>query len=60
MTRLTIRARLTLVYGGLFLVAGMALLGVTYLLIAPQPATSGSTVSSPDGRRSPATLIPHG
>jgi signal transduction histidine kinase len=32
MRRLTIRARLTLLYGGLFLLAGIILLGVTYLL----------------------------
>ncbi|GIJ50883.1 sensor protein CutS [Virgisporangium aliadipatigenens] len=32
--RLTIRGRLTLVYGGLFLVAGLAVLGVTYVLTA--------------------------
>ncbi|MDI1464194.1 HAMP domain-containing sensor histidine kinase [Catellatospora sp. KI3] len=31
--RLTIRARLTLVYGALFLVAGLALLAVTYFLL---------------------------
>jgi signal transduction histidine kinase len=35
-TRLTIRARLTLVYGGLFLLAGVVLLGVTYLLLGRQ------------------------
>jgi signal transduction histidine kinase len=34
--RLTIRGRLTLVYGGLFLVAGTALLGMTYVLAAAQ------------------------
>jgi signal transduction histidine kinase len=34
MRRLTIRARLTCVYGGLFLLAGGALLGVTYLLVS--------------------------
>ncbi|MGW4498352.1 sensor histidine kinase [Micromonospora sp. NPDC004336] len=34
MNRITIRARLTLVYGGLFLVAGLVLLGVTYVLVA--------------------------
>lgn len=33
MKRLTIRIRLTLLYGGLFLLAGAALLGVTYLLV---------------------------
>jgi signal transduction histidine kinase len=40
MNRLTIRARLTLVYGGLFLLAGVVLLGVTYVLVQqrlPQP-----------------------
>ncbi|MET7396370.1 HAMP domain-containing sensor histidine kinase [Dactylosporangium sp. NPDC005572] len=34
--RPTLRLRLTLVYGGLFLLAGMALLGVTYLLFTKQ------------------------
>ena len=40
MNRLTIRARLTLVYGGLLLLAGTVLLGVTYVLVShnlPQP-----------------------
>ncbi|MFI7213786.1 sensor histidine kinase [Micromonospora maritima] len=40
MTRLTIRARLTLIYGGLFLLAGVVLLAVTYVLVdqrMPQP-----------------------
>jgi signal transduction histidine kinase len=34
LSRLTIRARLTLVYGGLFLLAGLLLLGVTYALVS--------------------------
>ncbi|MDT5025929.1 MAG: hypothetical protein QOE61_2355 [Micromonosporaceae bacterium] len=34
--KLTIRGRLTLVYGGLFLVAGVLLLGVTYVLVSQQ------------------------
>jgi signal transduction histidine kinase len=34
MKRLTIRMRLTVLYGGLFLLAGIILLGVTYLLAA--------------------------
>jgi len=34
--RLTIRARLTLVYGGLFFVAGVVLLAVTYALVSRQ------------------------
>jgi signal transduction histidine kinase len=33
MRRLSIRVRLTVLYGGLFLLAGMVLLGVTYLLV---------------------------
>lgn len=33
MRRLTLRTRLTLIYGGLFLLAGMVLLGLTYLLL---------------------------
>jgi signal transduction histidine kinase len=40
MKRLTLRARLTLVYGGLFLLAGVVLLAVTYVLVdqrMPQP-----------------------
>ncbi len=36
MRRLTLRVRLTLVYGGLFLLAGFGLLGVTYLLVSQQ------------------------
>jgi signal transduction histidine kinase len=35
-SRLTIRGRLTLIYGGLFLLAGMVLLGVTYVLVSQQ------------------------
>ncbi|GGM39783.1 sensor histidine kinase [Dactylosporangium sucinum] len=38
--RPTLRLRLTLVYGGLFLLAGMALLGVTYLLFSKQLSDS--------------------
>src|SRR2546430_998444 len=32
--RRTVRLRLTLVYGGLFLVSGLALLAITYVLVA--------------------------
>ncbi|MFC6015595.1 sensor histidine kinase [Plantactinospora solaniradicis] len=54
MKRLTIRARLTLVYGGLFLLAGMVLLGVTYVLVKQQmPGSFGVSLNairvSPDG-----------
>jgi signal transduction histidine kinase len=34
--RLTVRGRLTLVYGGLFLAFGMVMLGVTYVLVSQQ------------------------
>jgi signal transduction histidine kinase len=51
-SRLTLRARLTLVYGGLFLLAGVVLLGVTYVLVSqrlPQGdlTVSGSHAASP-------------
>jgi signal transduction histidine kinase len=47
-TRLTLRARLTLVYGVLFLLAGVAMLGVTYLLVSQQlPGGANVTVSQP-------------
>jgi signal transduction histidine kinase len=51
-TRLTIRARLTLFYGGLFLLAGMVLLGATYALVSQRmhtEATFSSFGSPPDG-----------
>ncbi|MFY1674626.1 sensor histidine kinase [Plantactinospora sp. WMMB334] len=42
MKRLTIRARLTFVYGGLFLLAGVVLLAVTYVLVEQRmPGTFG-------------------
>jgi signal transduction histidine kinase len=43
LSRLTIRARLTLVYGGLFLLAGLLLLGVTYVLVSHQLHEGGAT-----------------
>ncbi|GIG85093.1 sensor histidine kinase [Plantactinospora endophytica] len=46
MKRLTIRARLTLVYGGLFLLAGIVLLAVTYVLVEQRmPGTFGVQVN---------------
>jgi signal transduction histidine kinase len=59
LSRLTIRARLTLVYGGLFLLAGVTLLGVTYVLVSQRPPASTEITSStgspgpvPSGTRS--------
>ncbi|GLZ75982.1 sensor protein CutS [Actinorhabdospora filicis] len=63
MRRLTIRARLTLVYGGLFFLAGGVLLGLTYFLVrqqllgpgpqntitnGPEPAASGPSFMTGD------------
>ncbi|MEV4391402.1 HAMP domain-containing sensor histidine kinase [Nonomuraea sp. NPDC049607] len=48
----TLRLRLTLVYGALFLVAGLALLGVTYLLFNQQLSQSfESRFTTSDGTR---------
>ncbi|MGW4114018.1 sensor histidine kinase [Actinosynnema sp. NPDC004786] len=50
MRRLTIRARLTLVHGGLFLLAGITLLGVTYALVSRQaPGAGPATTTAVDG-----------
>ncbi|MEU6203224.1 ATP-binding protein [Micromonospora musae] len=38
MKRLSLRARLTLIYGGIFLVAGLVLLAVTYVLVDQRTA----------------------
>lgn len=44
MKRLTLRARLTLIYGGLFFAAGVLLLGATYVLFQQQLAHRTQTV----------------
>ena len=38
----TVRWRLTLLYGGLFLISGAALLAITYTLVEHDPLSSGS------------------
>ncbi|MEW9551339.1 sensor histidine kinase [Nonomuraea sp. NPDC050783] len=55
----TLRLRLTLVYGALFLVAGLALLGVTYLLFDQQVARSfeNRIVTAPPGRHKQMIII---
>jgi signal transduction histidine kinase len=57
MNRLTIRARLTLVYGGLFFLAGVVLLATTYALVSQrlggEVAVSGT--AAPQG--APPTII---
>jgi signal transduction histidine kinase len=41
--RLTVRGRLTLVYGGLFVIAGLVLLGATYVLVSQRlPGAAGA------------------
>lgn len=44
--RLTVRGRLTLVYGGLFVAAGLVLLGVTYVLVSQQLPSGQSMMRS--------------
>ena len=51
--RRTVRLRLTLVYGALFLVLGTALLAITYLLVSKSltggPVTAGTSATTPLG-----------
>ena len=49
--KLTIRGRLTLVYGGLFFLAGLLLLGVTYVLMSRQLSDGGTFVASFHGQQ---------
>jgi signal transduction histidine kinase len=44
--KLTVRARLTLVYGGVFVLAGLALLGAMYVLLSHELSTSVSSQTS--------------
>jgi signal transduction histidine kinase len=56
--RVTLRARLTLIYGGLFLVAGTVLLGATYALFTQQLTRGTPTIitrGSPPGTAAGAT-----
>ncbi|MFF0340041.1 sensor histidine kinase [Kribbella sp. NPDC004875] len=67
MSRLSLRGRLTLLYGGLFMVAGVVLLGVTYALFSAnlgqqyRVIVQGTYLSPPTGgtatgRQTPARL----
>lgn len=59
--KLTIRARLTLVYGGLFLLAGVLLLGVTYALLSnalPNEASTTMTGAPGSGAGQPTQSAP--
>jgi signal transduction histidine kinase len=44
--KLTVRGRLTLVYGGLFVVAGLVLLGATYVLVSHGVPAGEAVISS--------------
>src|SRR5262245_43738166 len=64
--RRTVRLRLTLLYGGLFLVSGVVLLVVTYLLVTNtvfgdqpvfQTSSGNSPVPMPGGEGGPTTHI---
>ncbi|MFI1989828.1 sensor histidine kinase [Actinoplanes sp. NPDC020271] len=60
---LTVRARLTLVYGGVFVLAGLVLLGAIYVLVGRDTVTAGSmqrateAVIGPDGQPAINTII---
>ncbi|WP_327391865.1 ATP-binding protein [Streptomyces sp. NBC_01186] len=64
--RWSARLRLTLMYGALFLVSGIALLGSTYLLVASSPANKNTRITAwraedplHDGRDRTQTQIAH-
>ncbi|GAA4957924.1 HAMP domain-containing sensor histidine kinase [Yinghuangia aomiensis] len=58
-SRWAIRARLTLVYGVLFFLAGVVVLAVTYLLVSQQlPSDSQVTMSGPNAPAPPAGGAP--
>ncbi|MFI7635659.1 sensor histidine kinase [Nonomuraea sp. NPDC049400] len=54
---MTLRLRLTLMYGGLFLVAGLTLLGVTYLLFNQQLTQSFESRFEPEPGRMKKLLL---
>ncbi|NDU77097.1 HAMP domain-containing protein [Actinomadura sp. DSM 109109] len=58
--RLSLRARLTLTFGGLFLVAGVVLLGATYALFDQQLSRSGTKVLATRLTPAPGTSPPPG
>jgi signal transduction histidine kinase len=59
--RRTVRLRLTLVYGGLFLVAGAGLLAITYALLAQQlPVATAAKITSGGPGGSTATFCAAG
>jgi len=55
--KLTVRGRLTIVYGGLFVLAGLVLLGVIYVLVSQQAPISAqfTGTTGPGGSGSPLT-----
>ncbi|MFI6458182.1 sensor histidine kinase [Streptosporangium amethystogenes] len=56
--RVTLRARLTLIYGGLFLVAGIVLLGTVYMLFNQQLTSKTKVITI--GRPTSATDVMYG
>jgi len=55
--RLTLRLRLTLLYGGCFLVAGAALLGITYALVSHTSAKPQQISLTSKGRQIQTNLV---
>jgi len=51
--KLTVRGRLTLVYGGLFVVAGLVLLGATYVLVSHELPAGEAAVDRIEGSAAP-------
>ncbi|MFD7293328.1 sensor histidine kinase [Streptomyces sp. NPDC059897] len=56
--RVSLRTRLTLIYGGMFLVAGVVLLGVTYALFSNQLTGVGTKVYSNQRLPGPVSTAP--
>ncbi|MGW3497770.1 sensor histidine kinase [Streptomyces sp. NPDC001020] len=58
--RITLQSRLTLIYSGMFLTAGVVLLGVTYALFTQQLGAQGPKIFSGRGSAStsPPTVLP--
>ena len=54
MKRLSLRVRLTIIYGGLFLVAGVVLLSTTYVLFSQQLTGSATRYLIRDARPVPS------
>jgi hypothetical protein len=55
--RRTVRLRFTVVYGGLFLLLGAALLGITYLLVSGELPSTASQAGTATSLQSGSTVV---